>query len=197
MRRLLRWALVLIAIGALIGGGLVTAVCLSAGGDFVAEPSDCIIVLGARVWPYGELSNALLYRCQAALSFWREGKSPAIIVCGGQGPNEPVTEARAMFEFLTENGVPAAAVFLDETSVNTKENLKNAHAIMEAQGFRTAAVCTNDYHLTRAMWLARDEGLSACGLSAPSPRQPLSLIRNRLREACSWVLYFVRKALGR
>ena len=76
-----------------------------------------------------------------------------------------------------------------------KATLENALAIMGARGMKTAIVCTNDYHLTRALWLARDVGLPASGLPAQSTRDIVSFVRGRLRETCSWILYFARKHL--
>ena len=185
--------LTVVTLGAVVGLSVLTAVCASAGMTWVPEKSDCIIVLGAHVWMDGSMSNVLTYRCQAALDAWKNGVAPNIIVCGGQGHNEPAPEAEVMRAWMLKNGVPGDRVFSDPTSVNTQENLAHAHAIMDAQGFSTCVVCTTNYHLRRAMWLARDEGLKATGIAAPSTTNPVSFVRGRLRETCSWILYFVRK----
>lgn len=182
----------IIAVGALTGLSVLTAVCVCAGIEYVPEPSDCIIVLGARVWPDGRMSDSLLYRCESALAAWQAGIAPSIIVCGGQGDDEPMAEAQAMADWLVANGVPADCVLLETESTDTRENLKNARVIMTENGFETAAVCTSDYHLKRALWIARDAGIEASGISAPSPRRPTTLVLGRLRETVSWVLYFLR-----
>ena len=184
------------AAGALLFTGVLAAVCLSAGREYPPQAADCVIVLGARVWPDGRLSNSLLYRCQSALSAWREGRVSAMILCGGQGGNEPATEAAAMRGWMLAQGVPEDAIYLDDVSVNTVQNLANAKAVMEARGFRTAAVCTSDYHLRRALWIARDAGIDACGISAPSTRHLYSRVTGRLRETCSWILYWARRIVG-
>lgn len=186
-----------VLIGAVTGLSVLVAVCVSAGGTWTPVPSDCIIVLGAHVWMDGRMSNALTYRCEAALDAWRAGLAPSIIVCGAQGRDEPTTEAEAMREWLLAQGVPEDRVIPEPDSRNTVENLVNARALMAAHGFQTCAVCTNNYHLRRALWLARDAGLDACGIAAPSTRDPVSFARGRLRETCSWLLYFARRALGR
>ena len=89
--------------------------------------------------------------------------------------------------------MPEDRVIAEDRPLNTRENLRNARAIMAQRGFRTAAVCTNDYHLTRALWIARDEGVEAVGIAAPSTRDIVSFVKGRLRETCSWILYFIRK----
>ena len=98
-----------------------------------------------------------------------------------------------MRAFLVERGVPETDVYLEDQSVNTKQNLENARAIMQAQGWKTAAIATSDYHLTRAMWLARDLGIEACGIPAPQPVRLAVKISNYARESASWVLYALRK----
>ena len=192
-RMLIRLLIVCVALGALVGGSVLTAVCLCARRDFHAEKSDCILVLGAHVWMDGRMSNALTYRCEAALAAWERGLAGDIIVCGAQGRDEPETEAAAMRRWMIERGVPEDRVIAEDRSLNTRENLRNARAIMAQRGFRTAAVCTNDYHLTRALWIARDEGVEAVGIAAPSTRDIVSFVKGRLRETCSWILYFIRK----
>ena len=191
-RRLLIALAICVGIGAAIGLSVLAAVCVCSVMPYAAEPSDCIVVLGAHVWQDGRLSDALRNRCEKALEAWNDGLAPIIIACGGQGRDEPSTEAAAIRDWLASNGVPESAILMDETSVNTRQNLEHARAIMEANGLSTAAVCTNSYHLRRALWIARDAGVRASGLAAKSLTTPLGVARNYLRESVSWVLYFIR-----
>ena len=192
-KMLFRVLIAAIAAGALTGLSVLTAVCVCAGRTWPPRDADCIVVLGAHVWMDGRMSNALTYRCEAALAAWERGLAGDIIVCGAQGRDEPETEAAAMRRWMIERGVPEDRVIAEDRSLNTRENLRNARAIMAQRGFRTAAVCTNDYHLTRALWIARDEGVEAVGIAAPSTRDIVSFVKGRLRETCSWILYFIRK----
>ena len=129
----------------------------------------------------------------AGLNAYNEGIAGKIIVCGGQGSNEPVSEAEAMRDYLIAAGVPAENIFMDDQSVNTQQNLENARAIMRAQNWTTAAIATSNYHLTRAMWIADDLGLDACGIAAPTPVRRLIKLTNYARESASWVVYELRK----
>lgn len=180
----------------LAGLALVGAVCVCAHLPRRAQNADCLIVLGAKVHPDGRLSHSLQYRCEAALRARQAGVARVIIACGGRGGNEPCTEAEAMRRFMLERGLPAADVICEDRSTNTVENLRNARAFMEAHGFRRAALVTSDYHLTRALWIARDAGLDVCGISAASPLRPLHYLKARLRESVSWLLYFKYKLYG-
>lgn len=173
------------------------AVCVCARLPRSAGRADCLIVLGARVRPDGSLSQTLQNRCAAAAQAWRRGAAGVVIVCGGRGRDEPVAEATAMAACLRGMGIPDATVLEEGKSVNTIENLRYAKAIMDGFGLRSAAVVTSDYHLTRALWIARDLGLPARGISAHGPRRMHRILKARLTEAISWLLYFVRKLRGR
>lgn len=169
------------------------AVCVCARLPRKFLPADCLIVLGARVRPDGTPSHTLENRCRAAVETWRRESSGAFIVCGGQGADEPATEAAVMRAYLLEAGVPAELIFLEDRSTNTLENLRYARRIMEAQGMRRAAVVTSDYHLTRALWIARDLGIDACGVPAKGPSRIAHRLKSRMVETGSWFLYLFRK----
>lgn len=193
MRKILKILLILAMLGAVAGAGLVTAVCVCAGREREVKPADCIIVLGARVWPDGSMSKSLLYRCEKALQLWQSGMAKNIIVTGGQGKDEPATEASVMQAYFLKNGVPEAQVFAEDVSVNTITNFRNAKAIMDAHGWKDAIAVTNDYHVERALWIARDEGVQACGAAARGSDRLGTIALSRVRESLSWVLYAVRR----
>ena len=169
------------------------AVCICARRRREVHAADCIVVLGAKVYPDGHLSRTLLWRCERARELWRDGFAGELILCGGRGGDEPCTEASAMAARLEELGVPRARLHLEDASVNTVENLRNAQQIMAAQGWKSAILVTSDYHLQRALWLARDLGMNACGAAAKSNPRLMKRVKARLRESLSWILYFVRK----
>lgn len=172
---------------------LMGAVCMCAGAERDAVASDCIIVLGARVWPDGRLSDTLTYRCEAALEAYEKGLASRLIVCGAQGADEPVSEAQAMRDWFCARGVAQEAVFVEDASHSTWQNLENAREIMRANGMQSAIVVTSDYHLQRALWIAGDVGVDACGIAAQSPK-PLGVrLKSYAREACSWCVYALRK----
>jgi len=155
--------------------------------------ADCMIVLGARIRPDGQMSHALRYRCETALKFWREGLAKTIFLCGGQCTMDPCPEAGVMKAFFLENGVPEECLIVEDQSTNTIQNLRNAKAIMEVRGYACAAMITSDYHLTRALWIARDVGIDVWGVPAPSPHTPKGFIKTRSKEAVSWLLYLRRR----
>ena len=186
-----------LALAVILWGTLAALVSVSANREWPPAEADCLVVLGAHIEADGAMSNTLLFRCQAALAAWREGRAPVMILCGGRGPDEPAEQARVMADWMLEQGVPESALRLESASRDTRQNLGNAKAIMDAEGFRSAAICTSDYHMARALWLAKDLGLRAVAVPAASPLSVTALVRSRAREGLSWALYGLRKWLGR
>ena len=191
-----RWGKVLLALmcaGVVFVMALVGAVVWRTHARRTPEPSDCLIVLGARVWPDGRLSDTLRYRCESALEAYRQGLAINIIVSGAQGSDEPCAEAEAMRLWFVDKGVPEDCIFLEDASRDTWQNLENSREIMRRQGWTSAIVVTSDYHLERSLWIARDLGVCASGIATQSPKPFAVKWKNRLREAGSWGVYALRK----
>ncbi|KRQ87112.1 vancomycin high temperature exclusion protein [Caloramator mitchellensis] len=122
--------------------------------------SDCIIVLGCKVRGE-EPSYFLKERLDLALSLYNEGYSKYIIVTGGQGENEDVSEAEAMKRYLIRYGVDKKFIIEEDKSYSTYENLFNSVDIMKNMGFNSAIIVSNKYHLKRASLIARKIGMNA------------------------------------
>ena len=150
--------------------------------DPAAAQAEYLLVLGARVNPDGQPSAALAARLDTAYDFIQEHPDVTAILCGGQGGNEPCTEADAMYAYLTAKGMDGSRLLREDESSNTIENIENARALI-GDGHRTAVV-TSDYHLARARVLMRRGGLDACGIPAPTPH-PGQWVAVRCREYCS------------
>ena len=153
------------------------------------EKADCLIVLGAKLHPDGRMSKSMLQRCDAALDAWRRGIAKLFVVCGGKVKDAPRSEASAMAEYLVGQGVPREVILLEDKSVNTYENLCNTCSIMRERGLKDGALVTSDYHLERALWLARVAGIEVKGIPAPSPMKPWHYVKARTRESVSWILF--------
>lgn len=174
---------------ALIFAGVWIAVCICAWLPRKCDRADCLIVLGAKLHPDGRMSKSMQYRCDAALQAWRGGVAKTIIVCGGKVKDAPRSEASAMADYLAERGVPRSAILLEDKSVNTYENLRNTRWIMGEKGLECAALVTSDYHLERALWLARVAGIDVSGIPAASSMKPAHFLKARTRESVSWILF--------
>lgn len=146
-------------------------------------PVNTVIVLGAGLIE-GTVSPLLASRLRKGRAVLDRsaatGLTPRIITSGGQGPDEPVSEAEAMREFLVDDGVPAAAVLVEDRSRNTEENLAFSAEVMAAHGLAgPTAVVTNDFHALRAALMMRKAGLAGYAVGAPTARYfwPTAVIR--------------------
>ena len=157
------------------------------------EGSDVILVLGAQVKPDGTPSVQLAYRLETALSSYL-AHPQTVICCGGKAGQEPEAEGTVMRAWLIARGVPEGDVLAETASGSTKENFRNALAMLPEPPEQVLVV-TSDYHLPRAMAIARDLGLSVSGAAAPT--LPEYWFKNRAREALGWGKYLLEKVVGK
>lgn len=158
----------------------------------VAENYDAIVVLGAQVKADGSLSLQLKWRLDAAYEAWQK-ENCLIVTCGAQGSNEPAPEALVMRDYLMGLGVPGEMILTDESSFNTRQNIRHAAELLKPHNAQTVLIVTSDYHLPRAMALAQDEGLTATGLGAET--LPIYWPKNYGREGLAWIKYWMQKYL--
>ncbi|NGY66098.1 YdcF family protein [Lentzea sp. NEAU-D13] len=133
---------------------------------------DGIVVLGAGLIG-SRVPPLLASRLDRALRLYRRdqaaGRSPVIVVSGGRGADEDVSEAFAMRQYLLERDVPDADVVLEDQATTTEENLRYSKALLAERGHtgRVVAV-TNNYHVFRTAVLSRKTGLRLQVIGAPT-----------------------------
>lgn len=151
--------------------------------DYSALPADAVIVLGAGV--NGENPSLVLQsRINAAREYMQENPGIPVVLSGGQGPGEEITEAECMRRALESEG---AELILEERSTSTEENLVFSKELLEERGIdpesSSIAIITNDFHVVRACMLAREQGYETVfGVGAPVPWWWLQ-VNYYLREA--------------
>ena len=119
-----------------------------------------------------------------------------MVVTGGQGGQEPAPEGDVMRAVLIAEGLSEEHVISDPHSADTKENIRNAWAILQEKGCQKPLIVTSDYHLPRALAIARDAGLVAQGAGSPCRPEWNYWLKNHMREALAWVKYWGVKYLG-
>ena len=167
-RRITWWkALAALALaGILVFAGLFGAVMYGSY-DHIQDDPQVMVILGCRVMPEGHPSILLQDRLDTALDYWEEHPDVTIVTSGGQGSNEPVSEARCMADYLMEGGVPEDQILLEDQSHNTRENLQFAQEIAQEQGMgEEIAVVTQGFHMYRATQLAKAAGFTPYSLVA-------------------------------
>ena len=147
-------------------------------------PSQAILILGTRV--YGQEPGPMLQlRLEKALALYRQGFAPYLLVSGGQGADEDISEAAAMRNYLMARDVPAAAILLEDASTSTYENLRNSTAILREKDLNQVIVVTNRSHVFRSLYLARLHGLDASGAAAPMSDRLGSTVYQFARESAA------------
>jgi uncharacterized SAM-binding protein YcdF (DUF218 family) len=131
----------------------------------VTRRADYVVVLGAGLLDGGQVPRLLASRLERGRAVYEKlasrGADPLLIVSGGKGSDEQVSEAAAMARYLTERGFPAGRLILEDRSASTGENLLFSKAIMDQQ--RPGARCvivTSGFHAFRAAIIARRLGIN-------------------------------------
>ncbi len=134
--------------------------------------SDAALVLGASV-VRGNPSPILTERADVAVALYREQKVSKILVTGDNGAlsYDEVTPVR---EYLLEAGIPSEDIFLDHAGFDTYSSMYRAREVFKAESL---IIVTQDFHLPRALWVARHLGLTAYGVVAGTGGSTYSYVR--------------------
>ena len=207
MDRIPRWVPVSIVTTCIAGVVIMAVFCILVFMGAAANEErdlDYVIVLGARVKEH-TVSNSLKKRLDKAIEY--------LVLSGGKGPDEPVSEAQAMYRYLVYNGVRPGQLLLEEHSVSTVENLAYSKLLIEShremirhereernhlkfsrepkENYLIAAdkplevgVLTSNFHVYRACMIAKKWGFeNVYGISAQS--DPVLFIHLCVRECAS------------
>lgn len=164
--------LVMAAFGLTVFGATECYIVAQGEADHSDLPADAVIVLGAGVNGTTP-SLALQTRITAAEVYLTKHPDIPVVLSGGQGKGEKITEAEAMRRAMVKDGVDPHRLLLEECSTSTEENFSNSRELLKAHGVdpdtAAIAVVTNDFHICRARLLARREGLTTLGVPAELP----------------------------
>ena len=159
--------------------------------DTVDYKEDAIIVLGAGI--RGEIITLpLMYRLDKCVEYMHNNPDAVIVVTGGQGPQEDITEALAMERYLLRKGIPGEKILKEEKATSTYENFVYSKAILDKyfnRPYKTAFI-TNDFHIYRASGIARNVGLESSHMHAKTQWYiiPMTYMREFLAVLKFWVL---------
>ncbi len=129
--------------------------------------ADYVIILGAQ-WKSTGPSYILKQRLDTALEYLQENPDTKVIVSGGQGVNEPISEAAGMAGYLEASGIAPERILLENASTSTDENLEFSADLLQEETENVVIVSSN-YHMFRALQLAEKKGYkNVQGLAAPS-----------------------------
>ena len=138
-----------------------------------------IIVLGAQIQGMS-VTNSLRRRLDRAVSYLEAHPDTKVIVSGGRGKGESVTEAEAMRDYLENRGIGQNRIILEDRSTSTKENLIFSKKFISDLK-KPVGIVTNNFHMFRAKACAGKLGYeNPCGLSAGS--NPVLFLNYMTRE---------------
>ncbi len=165
------------------------AVCVAGRMDNASYNEDYVIVLGAGL-NGREPSPALRERLDKAVEYMNRNTGAEVIVTGGQGGGETISEAEAMSEYLVSRGIDEKRIIKEENAESTYQNFEYAKLEMEEGG--TAVFVTNDFHVVRSLQMAKLHGIDAAHIGAPTPLTllPVSCVREFFAQLAVVRYYF-------
>lgn len=159
--------------------------------DSVKYDEDAIVVLGSGIRGEKPTKN-LIRRLERAIDYYNKNPNAVIVVSGGQGLQEDITEALAMERYLLRRGVLKDKIIKEEKATSTYENFVFTKQILDSyfDGEYSVVFVTNDYHVYRAKGLAKIAGFDdAASLHCSTPWYLVvpSFLRECLAVVKLWV----------
>ena len=134
--------------------------------------TDVALVLGAApIGPEGGSNRYFEYRLDAAAALWKAGKVKFLLV-SGDNRHPDYDEPSAMRAGLVQRGVPAEAIYRDFAGLRTWDSVVRAQLVF---GQKRLVIVSQRFHLSRALFLARETGIDACGFEARDVVSPYSI----------------------
>ena len=138
---------------------LVSFIAIYGQNDNVDYTEDAVVVLGAGV--RGErITIPLRLRLDAAVKYHEKNPNALIVVTGGKGYQEAVTEASAMEKYLLSRGVKPEVIIKEERATSTNENMRFSKELLDSVlgDDYSVVVVTNNFHIYRGVQIAKLEG---------------------------------------
>ena len=133
---------------------------------------DCILILGCQIKSDGTLTKLLKNRVDRAIEFsklqkQKTGKDIIFVPSGGQGSDEIISEAQAIKNYLTSQGIKEDCILIEDKSKNTFENIKFSNKVItEKIKDAKIAFATTNYHVFRAGCIATSQNIYMEGIGS-------------------------------
>jgi uncharacterized SAM-binding protein YcdF (DUF218 family) len=152
------------------------------GARDTARKADAIVVLGAAQYA-GRPSPVLKARLDHAVSLWKRGLAPKMVLTGGRGTGDTTSEAAVGRRYVMRAGVADSAILLENEGRTTTASIAAVAGIMQEEHLERAILVSDPFHMLRLQILARRFGLAS--VTSPTRTSPISA--NRL-EAFAYIL---------
>ena len=182
------------AAGIVFTVGMCCFIAVYGNTDTADGTENIIMVLGCSV-KGTEPTQPLKERLDKAITAYGNTKNPNtyIVVSGGQGAQEDISEADAMEKYLAERGIDSSVIIKEDKSTSTSENYKFSKAILDERfGDYKMSVITNDFHIYRSKQLAKLAGLDVTTLHAKTPLSsaPMAYLREVAAIFKMWIFKY-------
>jgi uncharacterized SAM-binding protein YcdF (DUF218 family) len=158
--------------------------------------ADAIVVLGAAEYD-GRPSPVFRARLDHAVSLYRAGLAPVLVVTGGKAAGDWTTEAAVAREFAIAEGVPSGSILVEDRGRTTLESLRTVGQMLRDRGARDVVFVSDRTHMLRVLRMARDQGLTSFGsptTTSPTDADVISRADATLHELGALALYFLTGA---
>ena len=152
------------------------------GARDTARTADAIVVLGAAQYA-GRPSPVLKARLDHAVALWKRGLAPRIVLTGGRGIGDTISEAAVGRRYVMRAGVADSAILLENEGRTTTASIAAVAGIMQEEHLERAILVSDPFHMLRLQILARRFGVAS--LTSPTRTSPISA--NRL-EALAYIM---------
>lgn len=158
-------AVILISSACVILAVVISVFMVKSADDPPPDENTTLVVLGCKVKD-GRPSLMLKRRLDCAYEYLSEHNNVRVIVSGGQGSDEVMSEAQCMKEYLTGKGISPERIFMEDKSTSTEENLKFSQEIISREGLpEKITLVTDAFHQCRAEMLAKNIGIDPYNIS--------------------------------
>lgn len=152
---------------------------------------DVVLVLGGGI-RQGEIRPTLQMRLDQAVAYHRNNPNALIIVTGGTGYGEIISEGEAMAQYLISHGIPAQQIIVEGEAVSTYTNMTFSREKIDAYFDRPprAVIITSDFHMFRSARFAYMHGIDASIYPARTPLlgTPFYYVREVAAVIKMWVI---------
>ncbi|WP_246939265.1 YdcF family protein [Bacillus pinisoli] len=155
MKRIIRLVIYLTLIASISYISIIHNLIAETAKNAPPRHADYLVILGAKI-NGKEMSLALYNRVKVALRYLKENPQTIVIVSGGQGPGEDITEAEAMSTYLIKEGISVDRIILEDQSTTTYENLSYSMKLLNPN--KQMIIVSNDFHLFRSKMIAERLG---------------------------------------
>ena len=137
--------------------------------DIPPSTDTTVVVLGCKV-RNGVPSLMLRRRLDTAYGYLAENEEVCVVVSGGQGADEIISEAKCMRDYLVGRGIAPDRIYMEDKSTTTDENLRFSHDIIAREGLpEHITIVTDGFHQLRSDMKAKKLGMEAYNISAHTP----------------------------